>query len=96
MPARIYPDSRQASSTIKSEESGNYEAFVVDHCCQLLIIQPQILGNQTNKPDRETVSTTFPGDYQLLLSALQKNTSGCFLALHCVSRKLILSNKVLL
>ena len=32
--------------SIKYAESGNYEAFVVVHCYQLQLIQPQILTNK--------------------------------------------------
>ena len=47
----VYLDPRRSSTTSKYAESGNYEAFVVVHYCQLQLIQPQIL---TNKQERET------------------------------------------
>ena len=46
MLVRVYLDPRLASSTSKSAESGNDEAFVVVHCCWHQIIQPQILTNK--------------------------------------------------
>ena len=49
-----YLDPRRASSTSKSAECGNYEAFVVVHCCQFQLIQPQIL---TNKQYGVTITT---------------------------------------
>ena len=64
---------RQAADTSKSAESGNYEAFIVIHRCQLQLMQPQIL---TYKHDRVTITTSFHSDSQLLLPALQKNTPG--------------------
>ena len=75
----VYPDLRQASSTSKALESGNYEAIVAVHCCQLQLIQPHIPSSQTDKQDRVTIKTSFPGDSQLLLTALQEITSGSVL-----------------
>ena len=66
-------DPRQAADTSKSAESGNYEAFIVIHRCQLQLMQPQIL---TYKHDRITITTSFHSNSQLLLPALQKNTPG--------------------
>ena len=61
----------------KLAESGNYEAFVVVHYCQLHLIQPQIL---TNKPDKVTIITSCCRDTQLILAALHRHTpqSGIF------------------
>ena len=67
----VYLDPRQSSITSKSKESGNYEAFVVVHFCQLQLIHPQIL---TNKLDRVTIIAIFKSDSQLLLATLQRNT----------------------
>ena len=36
----VYLDPRRSSTTSKSAEIGNYEAFVVVHYCQLQLIQP--------------------------------------------------------
>ena len=52
----VYLDTRRASDTYQSAESGNYEAFVVVHYCQLQLMQPQIL---TNKHNRVTTITSF-------------------------------------
>ena len=52
----VYLDPRRSSTTSKSADSGNYEAFFVVHFCQLQLIQPQIL---TNKLDRVTIIARF-------------------------------------
>ena len=45
----VYLDPRRSSTTSKSAESGNYEAFVVVHYFQLQLIRPQILYNKQDK-----------------------------------------------
>ena len=57
-------------------ESWNFEAFVIVHCCQLRLIQPLIL---TNKHNRFTITTTSSSNYQLFMTAPQKNTPGSVL-----------------
>ena len=56
MPVGVYLDPRWSSSTSKSAESGNYEAFVVVHFGQLQLFQPQTL---TIKLDRVTIIARF-------------------------------------
>ena len=81
----VYLDPRQSSTTSKSAESGNYEAFVVVHYCQLQLIQPQIL---TNIQDGVTIITSFHSDTQLLLAALQRNSPLSVLL--CIKKMLAL------
>ena len=54
----VYLDPRQSSTTSKSAESRDYEAFVVVLQCQLKLFQLLIL---TNKQDRVTIITIFVG-----------------------------------
>ena len=72
----VYLDARLASSTSKSAESKNNEAFVVVHCCWHQIFQHQIL---TNKHGKIAITTSFCSAFQFLLAALQKNAFGSVL-----------------
>ena len=56
----------------RSAESGNYEAFIVVQYYQFQLIQPLIL---TNKHDMVTFTTSSCINSQLILAALQKNTT---------------------
>ena len=55
----VLPRGKSESVIRKCAESGNYQAFVVVHCCQFQLIHPQIL---TNKLDRVTSNTSFWSD----------------------------------
>ena len=47
----IYLDPRQSSTTSKSAESGNYEAFVVVLCCQLQKYMKQSFSKRGDKTE---------------------------------------------
>ena len=56
-----YLDPIQSSTTSKSAESGNYEAFVVFHYCQLQLIQLQIIANIQDRVTLELLPRKFRG-----------------------------------